>query len=190
MESAACLFDGKRRAPGPFCYPGGVRRATRHEGRPGCRTRWKYLTRFLPRRRLQKGLRPSLNKELLMATTTFASSGEVCRLIAVLVLGLVAASGACSTLAPAGSVGTSTLPSVADGGVVADVGVFPPNVSVNPRIFDPTASAADPPPAISGGTLAILSDGVTAVAADPDRDTIAVANLTTQTVTAKIALQP
>ncbi|HZL16818.1 MAG TPA: hypothetical protein VFG23_03625 [Polyangia bacterium] len=73
---------------------------------------------------------------------------------------------------------------------MADGGVFPPNVSVNPLIFDTTASAADPPPAISGGTLAILPDGVTAVAADPDRDTIAVANLTTQTLTAKIALQP
>ena len=42
----------------------------------------------------------------------------------------------------------------------------------------------------AGGTLAILPDGVTAVAADPDRDTIAVVNLTTSALTANIALQP
>ncbi|HEY4116659.1 MAG TPA: hypothetical protein VGM56_02335, partial [Byssovorax sp.] len=33
-------------------------------------------------------------------------------------------------------------------------------------------TAAAPPPALSGGTLALLSDGVTAFAADPDRDAV------------------
>jgi mono/diheme cytochrome c family protein len=43
--------------------------------------------------------------------------------------------------------------------------------------FDPSVSSADPPPPISGGTLAVLKDGVTAVAADPDRDTVSIVEL-------------
>ena len=119
-----------------------------------------------------------------MVTTTFASPRKACRLIAALGLGLAAASGACANPASGLTGPGGGMPS---GG--PDGGLFPPNESLNPPIFDTTASAADPPPAISGGTLAILSDGVTAVAADPDRDTIAVANLSTQTLTATIALQ-
>ncbi len=115
-----------------------------------------------------------------MATTTFASPREVCRLLAALVLGLATVTGACAKAGP----GDIPLPA-GDGGVV-----FPGNASFNPPNFDTSVSAADPPPAISGGTLAILPDGVTAVAADPDRDTIAIANLTTGTLTASIALQP
>ena len=115
-----------------------------------------------------------------MATTTFSSPREVGRLLTALVLGLAVATGAC---AKAGTEGVTL--NAGDGGVV-----FPGNASFNPPNFDTSVSAADPPPAISGGTLAILPDGVTAVAADPDRDTIAVANLTTSTLTASIALQP
>ena len=115
-----------------------------------------------------------------MATTTFSSPRELSRLLAALVLGLAAISGACAKAGPG-----ETFQNPGDGGVV-----FPGNVSFNPPNFDTSVSAADPPPAISGGTLAILPDGVTAVAADPDRDTIAVANLTTGTLTANIALQP
>jgi mono/diheme cytochrome c family protein len=36
--------------------------------------------------------------------------------------------------------------------------------------FGPTVSAATPPPPLSGGTLLMLHDGKTALAADPDRD--------------------
>ncbi|HSY41828.1 MAG TPA: hypothetical protein VLA79_19965, partial [Polyangia bacterium] len=121
-----------------------------------------------------------------MATTTFASSRKGCRLITALVLGLAVASGACAGTNP-GSGGFGEGPSMPTG---LDGGLSPGSVSFNPPNFDTSSSAADPPPAISGGTLAILPDGVTAVAADPDRDTIAVANLTTNTVTANIALQP
>jgi len=117
-----------------------------------------------------------------MATTTFASPRKACRLLTALALGLAAAGGACAKQGP--EVGPSTQPSSGDGGFL------PGSVSLNPPNFDTSVSAADPPPAISGGTLAILPDGVTAVAADPDRDTIAVANLTTRLLTAKIALQP
>src|SRR5262249_38690062 len=47
-----------------------------------------------------------------------------------------------------------------------------------PPQFGSTVSAAVAPPAISGGTLRILADGHTAVAADPDRDRVYVVNLT------------
>ena len=117
-----------------------------------------------------------------MSTTTFASPREVRRPLMALILGLAALSGACAGSNP--GEGPSSLPSSGDGGF------FPGSVSFNPPNFDTSVSAADPPPAISGGTLVILPDGVTAVAADPDRDTIAVANLTTNALTANIALQP
>ena len=115
-----------------------------------------------------------------MSTTTFSSPRKVCRLISALVLGVAAASGACAGSNPGDVTPTPS----------GDGGLFPGSVSFNPPNFDTSLSAADPPPAISGGTLAILPDGVTAVAADPDRDTIAVANLTTNALTATIALQP
>jgi hypothetical protein len=66
----------------------------------------------------------------------------------------------------------------------------PPTVAFDPPTFDTNTVAADPPPAISGGTLAILPDGVTAVAADPDRDTISIVSLSTNLLTASVALQP
>ena len=43
-------------------------------------------------------------------------------------------------------------------------------------------TAAVAPPAISGGTLRVLSDGRTAVAADPDRDRVYVVDLSARTV--------
>src|SRR5579863_13758 len=105
-----------------------------------------------------------------MATTNFASPRKVCRLIPALVLGLAAASSACSTPAPGVSGpedGAVPMPSVADAGVLpsrvpglsgaggsGDGGVFVTNVST-PLVFDTAVSAVDPPPAISGGTLAI-----------------------------------
>jgi hypothetical protein len=75
--------------------------------------------------------------------------------------------------------------------------VTPPNVGVAPGFpgspFTPrvgaTRTSSDPPPAISGGTLRILKDGNTAVAADPDRDRVYVVDLTTRTVTSTIMLQ-
>jgi mono/diheme cytochrome c family protein len=41
-----------------------------------------------------------------------------------------------------------------------------------PPEFGPTVTLADAPPPLSGGTLAVAADGVTVVAADPDRDRV------------------
>jgi hypothetical protein len=52
-----------------------------------------------------------------------------------------------------------------------------------------THSAAEPPPAISGGTLKISADGKTAIAADPDRDQVYVVDLQKRAVTSTVVLQ-
>lgn len=46
----------------------------------------------------------------------------------------------------------------------------------------PALLTAAPPAAISGGTLAVSADGVTAVAADPDRDRVSIVDLSTNLV--------
>ncbi len=60
---------------------------------------------------------------------------------------------------------------------------FPPN-------YGTTFAAPVAPPAISGGTLRILTGGQTAVAADPDRDNVYIVDLTTKSVRATISLNP
>jgi hypothetical protein len=57
-----------------------------------------------------------------------------------------------------------------------------------PPSFGPTVSAPTPPPALSGGTLLVLKDGHTALAADPDRDQAYVVDLKAGSVTSTIAL--
>ncbi|MCK6587151.1 MAG: c-type cytochrome [Polyangiaceae bacterium] len=52
-----------------------------------------------------------------------------------------------------------------------------------------TTSASRPPPPISGGTLLVLADGRTAVAADPDRDRIVLADLASKTILAEMPLE-
>ncbi len=59
-------------------------------------------------------------------------------------------------------------------------------ISVPP--FQGVQMLEDPPPPISGGTLVVLADGVTAVASDPDRDAVSIVELATQTRRAHIAL--
>jgi mono/diheme cytochrome c family protein len=57
-------------------------------------------------------------------------------------------------------------------------------------VFGRGRSADPAPPPISGGTLAALADGRTAVAADPDRDRVFVADYASEQLVAEIALQP
>lgn len=68
---------------------------------------------------------------------------------------------------------------------LAPVPVASPPVSVNPGT--PPSPRTQPPPLI-GGTLLVLRDGKTAVAADPDHDVIWVADLETLTQTGRIEL--
>jgi mono/diheme cytochrome c family protein len=58
-----------------------------------------------------------------------------------------------------------------------------------PQIPATVAHATTPVPPLSGGTLLALADGNTVVASDPDRDVVYVADLTTNTVRAKIVLK-
>src|SRR4051812_6191663 len=46
------------------------------------------------------------------------------------------------------------------------------------------------PPAISGGTLSVLSDSSLAIVADPDRDRVSIVDLSTLTVRSTITLSP
>lgn len=68
----------------------------------------------------------------------------------------------------------------------------PPVVDPAPMpLPDPPGPAPDRvPPPLSGGTLLIARDGVTAVAADPDRDAIYIVNLEKGQVQARVDLRP
>ena len=52
----------------------------------------------------------------------------------------------------------------------------------------PLVKAAEPPPPISGGTLAVAKDGNTIVAADPDRDRVHVVDLASRAVRLSVEL--
>jgi len=93
--------------------------------------------------------------------------------------GIVAAGGSTCTTGSLGSGG---------GRVVTSPGVTSPPEFAPYLGMTSTQSAA--PPAISGGTLLVLSDGHTVVASDPDRDAIYVVDLTSRTLAQTIALQP
>ena len=86
---------------------------------------------------------------------------------------------------PAGTVGSScTAGSSGSAGTVGTTGrglLFPPNPGA-------MVSLASAPPAISGGTLRVLADGLTAVAADPDRDRVYVVDLGTRTLSTTVPL--
>jgi hypothetical protein len=65
-----------------------------------------------------------------------------------------------------------------------------PRQVVPPPALGGTVEAARPVPALSGGTLTLLRDGHTAVAADPDRDRVFIADVRERTVLADIPLDP
>lgn len=74
-------------------------------------------------------------------------------------------------------------PTPPDDGLIVD----PP--PPDPPKEDQVYTSANPPPAISGGTLVALKDGVTAVAADPDRDRVWVLDTENLALRGSIALQ-
>jgi mono/diheme cytochrome c family protein len=82
------------------------------------------------------------------------------------------------------------VPGVGSVGGSTDIGGGGFGRSGPPPAFEPTTSALSPPPAITGGTLRALHDGRTAVAADPDRDSIFVADYASGRLVATVKLQP
>lgn len=67
--------------------------------------------------------------------------------------------------------------------------ITPPSTGpTNPPVFGSTVSAEVTPPAISGGTLLILADG-RAFAADPDRDAVFIADITTNAPVQRVSLE-
>lgn len=56
--------------------------------------------------------------------------------------------------------------------------------------FGATVTQSTPPPPLSGGTLLVLADDHTAIAADPDRDRIFIADTTNRSVKADLTLSP
>lgn len=69
--------------------------------------------------------------------------------------------------------------------------VEPAPFQIDPRFQPilPTGSADRPPPPLSGGTLRVLADGVTAVASEPDRDVVSVVDLEGGRHVATVALE-
>jgi hypothetical protein len=67
-------------------------------------------------------------------------------------------------------------------------GGFSPDLGTGPTWPEEIVQQETPPPPISGGTLTMLADGQTAVAADADRDHVFAVDVVAQRVTADIAL--
>lgn len=81
-------------------------------------------------------------------------------------------------------------PPVIDGGAGSDGPLHFPGVIDPAPVWGPIRTAPVAPPAISGGTLTVLADGRTAVAADPDRDRIFVVDVPARRLLAAVPLAP
>jgi len=76
--------------------------------------------------------------------------------------------------------------------VLPNVGAFGPGGSnaMLPEDDRAPVVAAAAPPMISGGTLLVLRDGVTAIAADPDRDRVSIVGLGPEGLLGHVLLEP
>jgi hypothetical protein len=95
--------------------------------------------------------------------------------------------GAFSGSAPSASAGSGPLP---NSSTPASGTAIPTSPAIAPPSFNTLVTASTPPPPISGGTLLVSRDGRTAIAADPDRDAVYVADTTARSLKYTIALQP
>jgi mono/diheme cytochrome c family protein len=95
----------------------------------------------------------------------------------------VAGATTCSGMS---SVGPSASP-LGIGGSGVETTIAVPSKS-QPALPQTPVSAIDPPPPLSGGTLIVLPDGHTAVASDPDRDSIWVVDLGTAKLAKAVSL--
>jgi hypothetical protein len=88
-----------------------------------------------------------------------------------------------------GGIGGSGFATGGDGGGFA-VGGSSGGVGGPSFLNQPPVSAEAAPPPLSGGTLLVLADGMTAFAADPDRDRVYFADLVGERLLATVPLQP
>lgn len=89
-------------------------------------------------------------------------------------VGLLALAAGCNLSRSSGSQDVPTDPAGPPPGPAHLIGPAPS--------FGPGVTLATPPPPISGGTLTVASDGVTAFAADPDRDRVYVVDIPNRAV--------
>jgi hypothetical protein len=89
-----------------------------------------------------------------------------------------------AVLAPTGRVDVPDGGASGDGSAASDVRPF---LRTN---FGVTTDPANPPPPVSGGTLTVLAGSKLAVASDPDRDHVVVADLVGWKVAFDVALRP
>jgi hypothetical protein len=110
--------------------------------------------------------------EVAMPRLVFRANQGSC--VFTLLVGIAGALAlpACGTKVVGGGIQSGGI----SGGFGPDAGFITPPIANAPAL-ELSISASDPPPAISGGSLAVLKDGVTAVAADPDRDTVSVVDI-------------
>jgi hypothetical protein len=99
---------------------------------------------------------------------------------------------ACSVVVGAGlaaALGSACIPGVDSDRTEAPSVVPGAKRAFPPPSFGDVVTADRPPPPISGGTLRVLADGRTAIAADPDRDRIFAVDLARKQVVADVALE-
>jgi hypothetical protein len=94
---------------------------------------------------------------------------------------IAGALGACNRAHPTMGSADSPAPDGEDPGVALP----PPGPQPN---FGTVVSQKEPPPPISGGTLAMAPDHTTAIASDPDRDRVYIVDLPSRTLTHKVDL--
>jgi mono/diheme cytochrome c family protein len=76
------------------------------------------------------------------------------------------------------------------GGGMGSSGPSGPTITSTAPDFGPTIRQSDPPPPLSGGTMAVARDGFTVVAADPDRDRVYLLDYRTASTLRAIHLSP
>jgi mono/diheme cytochrome c family protein len=115
------------------------------------------------------------------------SKGQGVPMLRSTVLAIVAI-GSCAAIGCTHSIssGFGETGPVPEPGALAGFDAGPPVIQPD---FGSIGTATKPPPAISGGTLLVLADGKTAVAADPDRDAVYVADTTAEKLLFTVALQ-
>jgi hypothetical protein len=119
-----------------------------------------------------------------------ASRAVLMAAVPLMVIGTVGCKGGEGTETKATSLCDGTKMSFQNGAPTRGVGGVGGTRSAFSPAFGTTVQQAVAPPAISGGTLRVLADGKTAVAADPDRDQVYVVDLEARALRSVVPLNP